>query len=426
MISIIENNLDENKNIVDTLSNCLSDLQNNKREEEKKINDFCENLQKIILDKKNDLLEKVNKIFAENGKKIELELNSLKNNISKAESIKNILESALNSKNNFRGALGNYQKFINEIKDQKSIKLDFNEMIFFIENPEKLYNLLLNYGELKINTKRSKNHLKKDSNENSNNNEIRMNEILANMIIYKQINTLDIKNYDNQSNNQLNKDINKTSTYKNYNEIIKQNLNSKESCLSQSISVNNNSSTNIKPEIKERKMYEEITNDYYKNPINNERINLNDLNSNFNLNNLMNKTENTATVESSNCDPYSLKDRHKQDLNYYLPNNQLDLNLIKYGTNFYNFSHDKYKTKLGIVNQSNPITNPYANNVKNSIKDFNNNLNNYSNPVIDMKYEKIMNSHKNIETKNLVPNYDNKNLYCSPSSINDKCKKFII
>ena len=54
---------------------------------------------------------------------------------------------------------------------------------------------------------------------------------------------------------------------------------------------------------------------------------------------------------------------------------------------------------MGIVNQSNPITNPYANNVKNSIKDFNNNLNNYSNPVIDMKYEKIMNSHKNIETK---------------------------
>ena len=51
----------------------------------------------------------------------------------------------------------------------------------------------------------------------------------------------------------------------------------------------------------------------------------------------------------------------------------------------------------------------------------------YSNPIIDMKYEKIMNSHKNMkDNKFFSSTIDNNNLYFSPTATyNDKCINLI-
>ena len=409
----IKSNLNKNMNYEEVLSKSLTDLMKNKTDEENKINEFYSNLEELILKKKKELIDKLNKIFVDNSQKIELELNSIRNKISKTEKLKINVESNINHINKFIDNFEYYLNLLNETKDHNTTNIKFNLTIFSFENHDKLISLLCNNGELKSISKIL-----------FNNN----TSIIKDYFIEKINNQKERKKYENISTNNNNSKLisNNYIPIKIFKENLHSNLLTKDSSYNQSISLNNYSSISSKPETKKIKSNFVNTQDYLINNSNKLSNNLNiSKRKSYMINSVSNYKVNDLSQYSLDSKGMINVSKSYQKTNKFVSNNKLELNRVKLGVSDYKLENDyNNKSNLGTIeNKGNTIQNLIANNKQSSINDFvDNKLQKYSNPIIDLKYEKIMSIHKSINQKKiLASNFkEKKNSPNSPCNIIDK------
>jgi hypothetical protein len=426
----VDNQVNISSNCAETLQKNLNEIKKNKIEEEKKINELYLNLEQLIQKKRKDLIDKLNKFYSENTKKIEVQLSLHCEKLSNSKSLKSEIEDAFRNKTNFNLVFESYQSLMEESEqDQNNVNLDNNEVFFFNENVDKISHLIMTSGEVKIRSKNKRNISTKRENSYGDESNI-VNEIKFKESIPHRITNSSQNKPPNSKNNEIpisnpyntmktgNKPQNHRNIHNNFHPI---NLNSRDSSINQSISIKNYSSVYGK----EKNNPVDNTYDYLQSNLNKGGNNHSTIpKTHLNYVNKSDMIERSGISGSNPTSLYNMSPTKNENVTINL--NQIDdMNLIKYGTNRYNFNNEKYRLKASGKSVNNITPNYFENN--NIQQPINNyiNINKYSNPIIDLKYDKIMNNHKGTnDNRNYNTSLDNnRNFNFSPSATyNDKCK----
>ena len=136
----------ENNSCIELIQDHLNELSKQWIAEETKITDFYNEILKITNEKKQDLLEKINNNFQESIVKLSQKMNFLKEYDEKITEVKEMIKK--NGKfSNILMLSNNLTSVLQEIYIEGDIS--YNVFSLKIEEPVKLINFIVNYGELK-------------------------------------------------------------------------------------------------------------------------------------------------------------------------------------------------------------------------------------------------------------------------------------
>jgi len=193
----------DNQTYVETLQQALKDIKDNKSAEEEKISNIYDEAIKFLDEKKNEMFENINTIFANNADKLSEKLDYFSTKMEDAEELKlsvvNIME---NNNYQINDLLERYSQFTRENLDSTKLNLELTEYKFSHEDQNKLIKYLNNFGDLK-----SKLKIIRFFSKNNNVSSKTSNSILENNSIPTQSNNMELqyKNINNNLNNSLKK-----------------------------------------------------------------------------------------------------------------------------------------------------------------------------------------------------------------------------
>ena len=142
--------IEDNQQNVEIIQNYLRDIKKNKENEIQKLNDVFNRLFEILKIKKQEILSKIEKIFADNAKKLSQQLDIFSNKLEKCERIKNQILSFQNNQEEISFSQLNeiYESFIKELNNTNKITLQKYNYIY--DDEFKIRDIINQFGELKL------------------------------------------------------------------------------------------------------------------------------------------------------------------------------------------------------------------------------------------------------------------------------------
>ncbi len=146
----VDKHLEDNQQFVETLRLTLNDIQNNKQAEVERVNNFYDEIQKFLDEKKLQTFEKIENMFSTNTENFSKQLNYFSSRMEDAELIKAKLMEVMNDNSSkITQALEKYGEFVKESNDSSKFNMELFEYKFSHDDESKLYKYLGNFGDLK-------------------------------------------------------------------------------------------------------------------------------------------------------------------------------------------------------------------------------------------------------------------------------------
>ena len=373
----IDTVIEDNQQNVEIIQNYLRDIKKNKENEVTKLNEVFNRLFEILKIKKEEILSKIEKIFADNAKKLSQQLDLFSNKLEKSERIKNQIFSFQNNQEeiSFPQLIDIYESFIKELNNTNKITLQKYNYIY--DDEYKIRDIINQFGELKIYEKNcnflldnSQISIKEDIANNKN-----INDNKSFIKVNKEIKTITNKNsykidnfyhfINNKEKTSINEVSNLSDKNKDNKNINKQKLNSiNDKYINQTIKTNiNKSSKNIKK------------NNIYNNNNNKRKIDKNKISDNIKkyINNkkglLLDMSSSTYGNSLSKIENHTIGGIKVNTPKTYIKNFKYNLSL---GQN-YSFNNIQYLNSLSNNNKINNNNNIKTNNITKNSKSKKNN-----------------------------------------------------
>jgi hypothetical protein len=146
----VDKHLEDNQQFVETLRLTLNDIQNNKQTEIERVNNFYEEIEKFLEEKKIQTFDKIETMFNTNTENFSKQLNYFSTRMEDAEMIKAKLMEVMNDNSSkLVQTLGKYNEFVKESSDSLKFNMELFEYKFSHDDEAKLYKYLSNFGDLK-------------------------------------------------------------------------------------------------------------------------------------------------------------------------------------------------------------------------------------------------------------------------------------
>ena len=223
--------IEDNQHNVEMIQGALKNIKKNKETEEKRINNFFEQIINFLKNKKMEIMNQIDSLFTENARKLSQKLEIFSNKIEQSENLKNIIDEYSNNANiNFLEILDIYNKITRDSNDPNKINIQLQEYRFNHDDESKMIKYINNFGDLKVVSKLfsfnggKEQDLVFTNNNKLNNNISQQNELLSNSDFN---NISNLNNFDNgREKGRLNNQISKNKIYKplNHNDYMNQNI----------------------------------------------------------------------------------------------------------------------------------------------------------------------------------------------------------
>ena len=224
--------IEDNQHNVEMIQGALKNIKKNKETEEKRINNFFEQIINFLKNKKMEIMNQIDSLFTENARKLSQKLEIFSNKIEQSENLKNIIDEYSNNANiNFLEILDIYNKITRDSNDPNKINIQLQEYRFNHDDESKMIKYINNFGDLKVVSKlfsfnggKEQDLVFTNNNNKLNNNISQQNELLSNSDFN---NISNLNNFDNgREKGRLNNQISKNKIYKplNHNDYMNQNI----------------------------------------------------------------------------------------------------------------------------------------------------------------------------------------------------------
>ena len=136
----------------------MTESQNNKTNEDQKINSFFEEILKFIEEKKNEIIQSLNLLNSHNTEKISEKLDFFSSKIQEAEELKSKFISLINGEDldKINEMLDLFNKYNKDICDIQKFSMNLTEYKFLHDDENKLFKYFNNFSEIKT----KQNHVK--------------------------------------------------------------------------------------------------------------------------------------------------------------------------------------------------------------------------------------------------------------------------
>ena len=146
--------LSDNQHYVEILQSTLKDIKDNKTNEEERVSNLYDEVIKYLEEKKSEMYENINNMFANNADKLSEKLDYFSTKMEDAEELKaHIVAVMNNSSYGIHEVLERYTQFIRENSDSNKLNLELIEYKFSHDDENKLIKYLNNFGDLKSKSK---------------------------------------------------------------------------------------------------------------------------------------------------------------------------------------------------------------------------------------------------------------------------------
>lgn len=150
----VERILNDNQHYVETLQDTLKEIKENKSTEEERVANLYDEVIKYLEEKKNEMFDSINSIFANNADKLSEKLDFFSSKMEDAEELKAHIVAVMNSSSNqINEVMQRYTQFMRETNDSNKLNLELVEFKFSHDDENKMIKYLNNFGDLKSKTK---------------------------------------------------------------------------------------------------------------------------------------------------------------------------------------------------------------------------------------------------------------------------------
>jgi hypothetical protein len=155
--SDIEKVFNETQTYIDTLQDTIKEVNENKEREEQKVFNFFEDMLKYIQEKRDEMMEGLNTMYATNAEKLSEKLEHFSLKMEEGEILKsNIIAVAESSSHKLPDVLHGFNQYMRDISDPIKLNLDILCYKFAHEDQHKVFNYLSKFADLKTSTKNVK------------------------------------------------------------------------------------------------------------------------------------------------------------------------------------------------------------------------------------------------------------------------------
>ena len=143
--------IEDNQHNVEMIQGALKNIKKNKETEEKRVNNFFDQIMNFLKNKKYEIMSQIDSLFTENARKLSQKLEIFSGKIEQSENLKNAIEEYnQNSNITFLEILDNYNKLAKDPNDTNKLNIQLQEYRFNHDDESKMLKYINNFGDLKV------------------------------------------------------------------------------------------------------------------------------------------------------------------------------------------------------------------------------------------------------------------------------------
>jgi hypothetical protein len=143
--------IEDNQHNVEMIQGALKNIKKNKETEEKRVNNFFDQIMNFLKNKKYEIMSQIDSLFTENARKLSQKLEIFSGKIEQSENLKNAIEEYnQNSNITFLEILDNYNKLAKDPNDTNKLNIQLQEYRFNHDDESKMIKYINNFGDLKV------------------------------------------------------------------------------------------------------------------------------------------------------------------------------------------------------------------------------------------------------------------------------------
>lgn len=154
ILTDVDKILGDNQHYVEVLQHTLQEIKDNKNTEEERVSNLYDNVIKFLDERRNEIIENINDLFAGNADKLSEKLDYFSSKMEDAEELKGHILSVMNNETQeINEVMSRYSQFVQETTDSNKLNLELAEYKFSHDDENKLFKYLSNFGDLKSKAK---------------------------------------------------------------------------------------------------------------------------------------------------------------------------------------------------------------------------------------------------------------------------------